>query len=170
MIIVFGSINVDLLVRVSAFPRPGETIRGEDVVVVPGGKGANQALAARRMNSAVTFVGSVGRDGFADVALSSLREAGVDTSKMAVVDKPTGMAFIAVDQGAENQSIVSPGANADTEAGALGKLNTQPDDVFLVQRELRDNITMEGLLWAKSRQLNRILNAAPAESMHKEFL
>jgi ribokinase len=170
MITVFGSINVDLLMRVPAFPRPGETIRGEDVVIAPGGKGANQALAACRMNSAVTFIGSVGRDGFADVALSFLLEAGVDTTNVAVVDKPTGTAFIAVDRSAENQIIVSPGANAETEVGVLGKLNTQPGDVFVVQRELRDDITMEGLRWAKSRQLHRVLNAAPAEGMREEFL
>jgi ribokinase len=170
MITVFGSINVDLLMRVPAFPRPGETIRGEDVVIAPGGKGANQALAARRMQSAVTFVGSVGKDGFADVALSSLREAGVDTTNVAVGEKPTGMALIAVDRNAENQIIVSPGANAETEAAALEKLNTKADDIFLVQRELSDDTTMEGLRWAKSRRLHRILNAAPADGMPKEFL
>lgn len=170
MIIVFGSINVDLMVRVSDFPRPGETVRGEEVVIAPGGKGANQALAACRMDSAVTVVGSVGMDGFADVAMSFLLQAGVDTTNVAVVDKPTGMAFIAVDRSAENQIIVSPGANAETETGTLGKLITRPGDVFLVQRELRDDITMEGLRWAKSRQLHRILNAAPAEGMREEFL
>jgi ribokinase len=170
MIIVFGSINVDLQIRVSAFPRPGETIRGEDVVISPGGKGANQALAARRMNTAVTFVGSIGRDSFADVALSSLREASVDITNVAVVDKPTGMAFIAVDQSAENQIIVSSGANAETEAGALEELDTRPGDIFVVQRELRDQVTIEGLRWAKSRQLHRVLNAAPSEGMQDEFL
>jgi ribokinase len=170
MITVFGSINVDLLMRVPAFPRPGETIRGEDVVIAPGGKGANQALAARRMESAVTFVGSVGKDGFADVALSSLREAGVDTTNVAVGEKPTGMALIAIDRNAENQIVVSPGANAETEAAALENLNTKSGDIFLVQRELSDDATMEGLRWAKSRQLHRILNAAPADGMPKEFL
>jgi ribokinase len=170
MITVFGSINVDLLMRVPAFPRPGETIRGEDVVIAPGGKGANQALAACRMNSAVTFVGTVGRDDFADVALSSLREAGVDTTNVAVVEKPTGMALIAVDRSAENQIIVSPGANADTGAVALEKLKTRPGDIFLVQRELSDDVTLEGLRWAKSRQLHRVLNAAPADGMQAEFL
>jgi ribokinase len=170
MITVFGSINVDLLIRVPAFPRPGETIRGEDVVIAPGGKGANQALAACRMESDVTFIGSVGNDGFADVALSSLREAGVDITNVAVGGKPTGMAMISVDSHAENQIVVSPGANTETRSASLEKLDTRSGDVFLVQRELSDDVTMEGLRWAKSRRLHRILNAAPADGMPMEFI
>jgi ribokinase len=169
MIIVFGSINIDLVVRVHDFPRPGETVRGEDLIASPGGKGANQALAARRMGANVALVGSVGKDPFADIALSLLREAGVDIAGVAIRNNSTGAALIVVDHRAENQITLSPGANADTEAGALSKLRTTPGDIFLVQRELREEFTLEGLRWAKSRGLYGILNAAPAAGLNAAF-
>ncbi|HVV41371.1 MAG TPA: ribokinase [Nitrobacter sp.] len=170
MIIVLGSINVDLIVRVHAFPRPGETIQGDDLVVMPGGKGANQALVARRMNSTVALIGSIGKDSFAKVALASLIGAGVDVTNVAVVDRPTGTAVISVNRSGENQIIVSPGANSQTTAATLSGLKTAQGDVFLVQREICDEVTIAGLRWAGSRKLHRILNAAPASELSAELL
>ncbi len=90
MIIVFGSINIDLVARVGRLPRAGETVLGPGYDVIPGGKGANQALAARRAGADVVMVGAVGRDGFADAALGELAAAGIDLSHVSRVDAPTG--------------------------------------------------------------------------------
>ena len=94
MILVFGSINVDLLVPVPLLPRPGETVLGGDYALLPGGKGANQALAARRAGASVTLAGAVGTDAFADLALQSLRQGGVDLALVRRTDRPTGCAAI----------------------------------------------------------------------------
>ena len=97
MIVVFGSINVDLLVPVPHLPAPGETVLGSDYRIAPGGKGANQALAARRAGAEVALVGAVGRDAFAEIGLSLLRRDGVDLSLVATVGQPTACAAITID-------------------------------------------------------------------------
>ncbi len=89
MIVVFGSINLDLTARVERFPKPGETIIGTAFAAVPGGKGANQALAARRAGAQVAMVGAVGTDAFAPTSLAGLVDAGVDTGWVTRVDAPT---------------------------------------------------------------------------------
>ena len=96
MIVVFGSINVDLVTRVKKIPAPGETVLGPSYQVIPGGKGANQALAARRAGAKVALVGAVGADSFAQAALVLLRADGVDLSAVAIVEAATGAAFICV--------------------------------------------------------------------------
>ena len=96
MILVFGSINIDVLVPVRDLPRPGETVLGGDYALLPGGKGANQALAARRAGAAVRVAGAVGNDPFAAVALEGLRRAGIDLDLVRRVDRPTGCALIMV--------------------------------------------------------------------------
>ena len=110
MIIVFGSINVDFVTRVTVIPKPGETVLGPGYDVIPGGKGANQALAARRAGAAVTLVGAVGRDPFASIGLALLERDGVDLHAIAAVDAPTGAAFITVDAKGENAITVASGA------------------------------------------------------------
>ena len=89
MITVFGSINIDLIVAVAALPRPGETVLGPGYRLAPGGKGANQALAAARAGAMVRMVGAVGQDDFAAWALAELAAAGVDLSRVAAVTEPT---------------------------------------------------------------------------------
>jgi ribokinase len=98
MIVVFGSVNIDLVVPVERLPRPGETVLGPHYTLVPGGKGANQALAAARAGSAVRMIGRVGRDGFADLALADLKAASIDLSAMERDALPTGCALIPVDR------------------------------------------------------------------------
>jgi len=125
MIVVFGSINIDVLVPVAHLPVPGETVLGGDYIVAPGGKGANQALAARRAGASVGMIGAVGRDPFAQTALHLLRQAGVDLSGVAEVERPTGCALITVDPAGENQIAVASGANqlaaaAQVPDGLLG--------------------------------------------------
>src|SRR5213595_3847019 len=102
MILVFGSINADLIVPVPRLPLPGETVLGGDYALLPGGKGANQALAARRAGVAVGMAGAVGNDAFAGLALENLRQEGVDLALVRRVERPTGCALIIVGQGGEN--------------------------------------------------------------------
>jgi ribokinase len=114
---VVGSINLDLVARVERLPRPGETITGATFERVPGGKGANQAVAAARLGSSVKLVGAVGADPFADEALAELRAAGVELDLE--VGGATGIALILVAEDGENQIVVVPGANAERSPGAL---------------------------------------------------
>src|ERR1700730_8672886 len=112
MVLVFGSINVDLIVPVPHLPGPGETVLGGDYALLPGGKGANQALAARRAGAEVMLAGAVGDDDFAQVALDLLRREGIDTGLVRVVAAPTGLAAITVSEQGENAIAVAAGANA----------------------------------------------------------
>jgi ribokinase len=107
---VVGSINLDLVARVERLPRPGETVSGAELARYPGGKGANQAVAAARLGASVRMVGCVGEDDFAEEALAGLVEAGVELD-VARADAPTGVALILVDEEGENVIAVAPGAN-----------------------------------------------------------
>ncbi|MGO1051710.1 ribokinase [Crossiella sp. CA198] len=111
-ITVVGSVNLDLIARLPVLPRPGETLTATHYDQAPGGKGANQALAARRLGADVRLVAAVGDDALAEDALALLRAAGVDLSELAVVPGPTGLALIQVDESAETTIVVVPGANA----------------------------------------------------------
>src|SRR4051794_37580254 len=111
MITVFGSINLDLIGKVSRLPRSGETVAGDGFATAPGGKGANQALAAARAGGAVRMVGAVGKDEFADPALALLRARGIDLARVRAVEGATGVALILVDAAGENVIAVIPGAN-----------------------------------------------------------
>jgi sugar/nucleoside kinase (ribokinase family) len=111
-VLVFGSANADLVFAVPQLPAPGETVLGQGVRSFPGGKGANQAVAAALDGAAVAFAGCIGRDGFAEVATSALRGAGVDLSRLVVTAEPTGCASNLRRPGGRNQIAVAPGANA----------------------------------------------------------
>jgi ribokinase len=136
MITVFGSINTDLVTRVAAIPRPGETVHGTDYALIPGGKGANQALAARRAGAGVRMVGAVGDDEMGRVALRELQAAGVDLSAVTQRKGTTGVAIIAVDKAGENVIILSPGANASVNSGQLDALPFKSGDTLLLQMEV----------------------------------
>src|SRR5665213_368216 len=135
MIVVFGSINVDLVCRVARTPAPGETVRGSDYVLIPGGKGANQALAARRAGAKVRLFGTIGYDAFADIALSELSPAGVDLSGIARRGGTTGVAVITVDDRGENAIVLSPGANAHASASTINASAFSSRDTLLLQME-----------------------------------
>ena len=133
-ITVVGSINLDMTATAASLPAPGETVTGATLGRHPGGKGANQALAARRLGAAVRMVGRVGRDGLADEALALLRAEGVDLSACAVDETAaTGVALIAVAAGGENQIVVAPGANA---ALTPDRLAAPPQGALICQLEL----------------------------------
>lgn len=120
-ITVVGSVNLDLVANVRALPAPGETVTGASLARHPGGKGANQALAAQRLGAAVGLIARVGSDGMADEALFLLRQDGVELSGcVADISAPTGVALIAVDDAGENLIVVAPGANATFTADRLG--------------------------------------------------
>ena len=162
MILVFGSINIDLLVPVHELPRPGETVLGGDYALLPGGKGANQALAARRAGAEVFMIGAVGDDAFAAVGLDLLRRDGVDLSLVATVDRPTGCATITVDPGGENQIAVASGANLLASAAQVPDHLLGPKTVLVLQREVSgaENAALVGR--ARARGARIVLSLAPA--------
>ena len=114
-VVVLGSANADLVVRVARRPGPGETVLGSDTEVLPGGKGANVAVAAARLGTSVALLGAVGTDANGDLLLDSLRSAGVATHRVRRSPRPTGTAYITLDDAGENSIIVSPGANMDLD-------------------------------------------------------
>jgi ribokinase len=151
---VVGSINLDLVVQAERLPRPGETVSGVRFARVPGGKGANQAVAAARLGAEVALVGCVGRDQVAEDAFAGLREAGVE-QRLLVREAPTGIALITVDAAGETTIVVVPGANAELrpEDLALGDA-----DAVLCQQE----IPADTVARAAELAPRFFLNAAPA--------
>lgn len=162
MITVFGSTNLDQVGTVSRLPKPGETVAGGTFSMAAGGKGANQALAARRAGAQVRHVSAVGRDAFAGLALELLKADGVDLGALKVVDGATGIAMIFVDTAGENVIAVLPGANgtmtaADADAALAGVLG----GVLLVQQEIPQAATERALELARAQGIVSILNTAP---------
>lgn len=115
-VVVLGSLNMDLVVRVAGFPRPGETVAGRSFGTVPGGKGLNQAVAAARAGASVSLLGAVGDDGFGAELRALVFLEGIDAEGLQTVDAPTGTAHIQVDDSGENSIVVVPGANAEITA------------------------------------------------------
>ena len=152
-IVVVGSINLDLVVRVPTLPRPGETVAGGTFAQVPGGKGANQAVACARLGAEVTLIGAVGRDAVAEEALSGLRQAGV-ALRLAQAPEHTGVALIQVDAAGETTIAVAPGANA-----TLGAVELPDHDAVLCQLEVPDEAVLSAWEGAAG---TFCLNAAPA--------
>src|SRR5262249_34829068 len=111
MIVVFGSLNIDLLFATERLPGPGETVLCPAYTAQPGGKGMNQAVAAARAGAKVSMIGAIGRDGFGDTLIQVLAAEGIDATHLARVDRPTGCASISIDAKAENSIVVASGAN-----------------------------------------------------------
>jgi ribokinase len=155
-ITVVGSINLDLVARCERMPRVGETVSGASFSRVPGGKGANQALACARLGAEVTLVGGVGRDPFAAEALEELRAADISL-EIAETDEPTGVALIVVDAGGETIIVVAPGAN-----GTLSQVELPQHDAVLCQLEIPDAAVQSA--W-ESCTGTFCLNAAPARAV-----
>jgi ribokinase len=155
---VVGSVNLDLVARCDRLPGPGETVGGATFERVPGGKGANQAVAAARLGAEVRFTGSVGADAFAEEALAGLREAGVELN-VVETDAPTGVALIFVAADGENEIVVAPGANRK-----LGAVDVGEADAVLCQLEIPD----EAVRSAAAQADFFCLNAAPARPIEVE--
>lgn len=163
-ITVVGSLNVDLTLRCDRLPQPGETVTGRDFTQGPGGKGANQALAAARLGANVRMVGRTGADAYAEVALRNLREAGVDLGLVTQADSATGIAMILVDDTGENQIAVHPGANALLD---LDGLDLGEADAVISQSEIPSGAVTQAARAAKGLFC---LNAAPALPVPPEVL
>ena len=164
-IAVIGSINLDIVAHVKEFPQPGETVTNAVVSRYPGGKGANQAVAAHRLGASVFMVGRVGNDAHAEDALQVLRQEGVDLSYCKTLEnQATGFAMIVVNEAGENQIVVAPGANAAFDAADLEFPET---DACIAQLE----VPIETILKA-ARANNHFfcLNAAPVKPVPHELL
>ena len=161
MITVFGSINVDLVCRVRKSPLPGETVLGSDYTLIPGGKGANQALAARRAGAPVRMVGAIGDDDIGKVALNELIPAGVDLNSVARRSGTTGVAIITVDDNGENTIVVSPGANAAANAGQIPAGGLGPADTLLLQLEVPQAEVFGAARLARAVGARVVLSVAP---------
>ena len=165
MILVFGSINVDLVAPVPHLPQPGETVLGGDYALLPGGKGANQALAARRAGSEVVLAGAIGRDTFASIALSLLRRDGVDTRLVRELDRPTGCAAIMVSAAGENTIAVSPGVNSETRSDWVPDELLDLRTIVVAQMEVPFDETESLIRRARMRGARCLLNLSPALSI-----
>ena len=170
MIVVFGSINVDLIARVARIPAPGETLSGSSFVTAPGGKGANQALAARRAGAHVALYGAVGCDSFAASALANLDASGVRCDGVAARRGWTGIALINVADSGENAITVIPGANALARAAQVPDDALTPTTTLLLQLEV-PHVEVERMAHrAHERGARVILNAAPAAALAHALL
>ncbi len=158
---VLGSLNMDISVTVPRLPGPGATVLGSAARFTPGGKGANQAVAAARLGADVLMVGCVGDDDFGRQLLAALRAEGVDADAVrAVPGIPTGLAMISVDRAGENLITVAPGANHEVGAGEVAAALSHPAHVLVICAEIPVPAIRSAL--AQPRGAIRILNLAPA--------
>jgi ribokinase len=161
---VVGSINLDLVATVVSLPDPGETVTSTRLSYVPGGKGANQAVAAARLGADVRMVGAVGDDDFGEQAVAGLRGAGVDLSRVQVVHSTTGIALIFVDENGENQIVVVPGANHALDPGHV---EIGEPKALVSQLEVKDEAILAALDGFDGLFC---LNAAPAREVPAAIL
>jgi len=170
VVTVVGSVNMDLVVSVPRHPAPGETIIGSDYVTHPGGKGANQAVAAARQGAEVRFMGRVGDDGFGAELRAALVGDGVDVSALGTSRGPSGVAFIQVDERGQNSITVSPGANYALTVADLPEAAFQGADVLLLQLEVDLQVVLAAARRARQAGALVVLNLAPAQRLSAEQL
>ncbi|WP_433369514.1 ribokinase [Actinoplanes sp. CA-142083] len=170
-IVVAGSANMDLVGIAERLPLPGETVLGDDFVMMPGGKGANQAIAASRAGGHAVFLGAIGSDSFGVTLNARLNAAGVDTGHLRTAYGASGVAVIMVDRAAENSILVAPGANSmftdltgDEERVIAG------GDVLLCQLEIPIDTVAAACKAARAGGTRTILNAAPARELPSDLL
>lgn len=172
-ICVLGSINMDLVLKVNVMPVLGETVLSKNFRKIPGGKGANQALAAQRLGSNVSMISGIGKDENGRYILESLKKDGVNTEYINFIDdKPTGMAIIMVDNNANNSIVVVPGANMEVDKKMIDKsfdaiVNSK---ILIAQFETPIETTMEAFRIAKKNNIITILNPAPAKLISDDLL
>ncbi len=162
-IVVVGSMNVDYTLRVPHIPSPGETLTSSSMLTCLGGKGANQAVAAARAGASVSLIGCVGRDDAGRSYIEALQSESIDTSGILFSDKPTGSAFIAVDNGGENTIIVNPGANYAIDEAHLDSLTHLicSADALLLQLECPLSVVRKAASIARQAGVRVILNPSP---------
>lgn len=167
-VVVIGSLNADLVVRAPRFPGPGETISGGDLLTIPGGKGANQAVAAARQGARVAMVGRVGRDNFAPFLVENLNANHVNTSHVSEDSVASGTAIIIVDENGQNSIVISPGANGKVN---MKDVDAAPDaSILLLQFEIPMETVLHAAKRYKSNGATVILNPAPARQIPADLL
>lgn len=172
MVLVLGSINIDLTTVANEIPQVGETVIGKSFNQYPGGKGANQAVCAARLGTKVSFLGKVGNDSYGDFMLEEMKNSGVDVSHIEKSEASTGMAAISVDEKGQNSIIVVPGANfsvdctyIDRHIGAIADC-----DIILAQHETPIETTEYAFEIAKKYNKTTILNPAPADKISEKLI
>ena len=171
-IAVLGSINMDLVIRCDHLPKPGETVAARSMAEVPGGKGANQAVAAARCGGAVQMIGRVGDDGFGQKLLNNLLEESIDCSAVWTAQGcESGLAIVSVENSGENAIIVIPGANARLTAEDIHRAESTLAgcDVLMVQLETPQPTVLAGIQAAKRAGAKVILDPAPAATLAEEL-
>lgn len=172
-IVVIGSINVDLVVRVASLPRPGETVIGGRFASVPGGKGANQAVAAARAGGRTTFVARVGDDSMGRAAIEAFQAEGIETDFISITPHgPTGVALILVDAAGENSIAVAGGANDRLSRDDIERARPviEAADVVLLQLEIPLEAVQHAVTIARAAGTRVILNPAPARPLPATLL
>lgn len=171
-IVVVGSLNMDLVVKTERLPLTGETVSGDQFFTVPGGKGANQAVAAGRLGARTAMVGQVGPDAFGSQLLASLQESHVDTAHVSTSESPTGVALIEVDTAGHNRIVVVPGANhrvTPQHVDAAADLIRQAK-LVLIQLELPIETVQRAVELASDAGVMVVLDPAPARPLPSEIL
>jgi len=171
-IIVIGSMNMDMVVKTSHIPEPGETVLGGTFFMNPGGKGANQAVAVARLGGDVAFIGKIGEDIFGKQSVKLFNDEGVDIAGMVSdIDLPSGIAMITVDEEGENSIVVAPGANANLQPGDVeASLSKYPEaDILLIQLEIPMKTVAFAAEYGNKKGMKVILNPAPANPLIPEL-
>jgi ribokinase len=171
-VLVIGSLNMDLVARCERLPERGETIMGGDFFTAPGGKGANQAVAAARLGVRVDMAGCVGRDGFGETLVAGLRGAGIRTEHVQVVDRPTGTALITIDATGGNTIVVISGANLACDAALADRAlrHAEGPGILLLQHEIPAEANLRAAERARQAGWFIILNPAPARPIPAALL
>ncbi|WP_343343719.1 ribokinase [Terrisporobacter petrolearius] len=171
-ICVIGSLNMDLVVNVDTMPKPGQTLLGGNFKEVPGGKGANQAVAMARLEGNISMIGKVGNDSFGKTLIEALNNDNVNTNHVHIANCSTGVAFITVDKNAQNAIVVAPGANFQLTKDDIDKnINCiKNSDIVVIQLETPLETVKYALQVAKDLNKYTILNPAPAVKLDDEII
>lgn len=168
-ILVVGSLNMDLVTRVKATPRVGETVQGRGLEALPGGKGANQATAMAKLGATVRMAGCVGKDGYGQLLKSSLAKLKVEDFIAVSSDAPTGTALIMVNETADNSIVVIPGANGELLPQCIESQWFDGVDFLVMQLEVPVDTVKKALEIAKDKGITTVLNPAPAIELPRDF-
>jgi ribokinase len=172
-VVVLGSVNADLVLRCSHMPIPGQTVHGRDFQTLPGGKGANQAVAAARLGASVSFIGCVGDDAFGRQARQLLESEGIDTQHLhSVADTPTGVAMILVDDAGQNSIALAAGANAALSIAQVdaSRATIQGAGLLICQLECPLPVVQHGIALAHAAGVPVLLNPAPVQPLPAALL
>lgn len=171
-ICVIGSLNMDLVVNVDTMPKPGQTLLGGNFKEVPGGKGANQAVAMARLEGNISMIGKVGNDSFGKTLIEALNDDNVNTNHVHIANCSTGVAFITVDKNAQNAIVVAPGANFQLTKDDIDKNIDciKNSDIVVIQLETPLETVKYALQVAKDLNKYTILNPAPAVKLDDEII